>query len=237
MRRIPGRAGILAACAAIVLLAPAARTAGAPKIEPQADAHLKQMCSFLAGLKAFSVTIEETVDDLRASGQVVEQSNRRRLTVRRPDRLTAEMTGDAGSRQLFYDGKTVTIFDRKANAYASVEAPPTIEAMMDDMFQRVGANPPLADFLFPDSYKVLTEHAQSGTLVGTHRVGDTGCFHLAFREAALDWQVWIDAGDKPLPRRVAILFKEAAGAPAGGWNTNVASETWGARSHSFRLAA
>jgi hypothetical protein len=213
MRGSHGRLFMPVMCVAAVLLVPASGAGGAPPIDAQADAQLKRMCSSLAGLKAFSVTVEETVDETRGPGQLVERSNRRHVTVSRPDRLAAEMTGDAGNRQLFYDGKTVTIFDRTANLYGSAKAPPTIHEMLDDMFARFGHSLPMADFLFPDAYKVLTEQARSGTLVGQHRVGSARCFHLAFQEPALDWQIWIDAGERPLPRRLVVVFKQAAGSP------------------------
>src|SRR5262245_55394628 len=118
---------------------------GAPKIDSQADQYLKQMCSYLAGLKAFSFSVEETVDSTDSAGQVVELSNERRVTVARPNRVAAEISGDGGSRQFFYDGKTITLFDRKANAYGSDQAPATIDAMFDDAFQRFGISVPLAD--------------------------------------------------------------------------------------------
>jgi hypothetical protein len=154
----------------------------------------------------------------------VELSNERHVTVARPDRLAAEITGDGGSRQFFYDGKTITLFDRKANAYGTDQAPVTIDAMLDDVFQRLGVSVPLADLLFADPYKVLTEGVQTGTFDGTHRVGNTRCQHLAFTGAAVDWQIWIEAGDKPLPRRLAIRFKQAPNAPRytanlDDWNT------------------
>src|SRR5439155_17548463 len=120
-------------------LTPAARSAPtpkppAPKIDAQADKYLKQMCSFLAGQKSFSFTAEESVEEARAGGQVVELSNRRHVTVSRPNRLAADALGDMGSRQFFYDGKTATLYARKANVYATQKAPPTIQARRDDMF-------------------------------------------------------------------------------------------------------
>ena len=79
--------------------------------------------------------------------------------------------------------------------------PGTIDAMLEDLHERFDTHQTLADFLFSDPYKVFTEHVQSGTYVGLHYVGKTKCHHLAFRQKLLDWQIWIDAGDQPLPRK------------------------------------
>ena len=39
------------------------------------------------------------------------------------------------------------------------------------------------------------------------------CHHLAFRNADVDWQIWIQSGDKPLPKRYVITSRWITGAP------------------------
>jgi hypothetical protein len=31
------------------------------------------------------------------------------------------------------------------------------------------------------------------------------CDHYAFRQGKIDWQIWITAGSKPLPRKIVIM--------------------------------
>jgi hypothetical protein len=227
MRVSPRKFGLAVLAAGLALSGAAARTAPAPRIEPQADRVLKQMCTFLAGLKTFSFSAVESIDDVREGGQVVEMTNRRKVIVSRPNRLFSAVEGDRGSRQFLYDGTTATLVDRKANVYAIEKARGTIEATLDDLFKRFGVTVPLADLLCPDAYKVMTEHAQSGTVVGTHAVGETPCRHLAFRGAKVDWQIWIEEGDRPLPHRVVLRFRQAEAAPRyaaflGDWDLSPA---------------
>ena len=59
----------------------------------------------------------------------------------------------------------------------------TIEATLDQLFDRYGVSQPLADFLFADPYKVLTERVESGRYVGERKVAGVTCHHLAFRQA------------------------------------------------------
>ena len=33
------------------------------------------------------------------------------------------------------------------------------------------------------------------------------CHHLSFEQATIDWQLWIDAGPEPLPRKLVIAYK------------------------------
>jgi len=39
------------------------------------------------------------------------------------------------------------------------------------------------------------------------------CDHLAFRAPHVDWQVWIDAGDRPLVRKLVITTRDKLNAP------------------------
>ena len=39
------------------------------------------------------------------------------------------------------------------------------------------------------------------------------CDHLAFRNLETDWQIWIERGERPLPRKYVITSKTVATAP------------------------
>ena len=39
------------------------------------------------------------------------------------------------------------------------------------------------------------------------------CHHLAFRAAKVDWQIWVQTGDKPLPMKYVITTKWMTAAP------------------------
>jgi hypothetical protein len=37
--------------------------------------------------------------------------------------------------------------------------------------------------------------------------------HLAFRNAEVDWQIWIQQGDRPVPRKLVVTSKRMPGSP------------------------
>jgi hypothetical protein len=185
----------------------------APKIEPKADQYLKAMSSYLAGLKTYSFQAEEFIDEVQDDGQKIQVGNQRHMSVKRPDKVFGENEGDTANSLFYYDGKTATVYDRGQNTYATEKVPGGIDAMLDDLHERFDTHQTLADFLFADPYKVFTENVENGTYVGLHQVGKVKCHHLAFQQRLLDWQIWIDAGDQPLPRKFLITFKREAGEP------------------------
>ena len=187
--------------------------AAKPKIEPKADEILKKACAYVADLKQFGVKIDETFDEMNASGQKIQLSNRRAVLVRRPNGLFARSVGDTSNRLFYFDGKFITLFDPTAKVYATHEAPATLDAMFDFLHEKLGFSIPTADLLFSDPYKVLTEHVDAGEYVGLHHVGETKCHHLAFQQRRIDWQLWIAAGDKPLPLKFLLTYRRMPGEP------------------------
>lgn len=210
-----GRMSVVAWSAAAVLgLATLAGGASKEaKIDARAEEHLKAMSDYLGGLKTYTFQVEESFDNVQDDGQKLQFGNQRKVTVSRPGKVYGESEGDTANSKFYYDGKTVTVFDRKHKTYAVEKAPDTIDAMLDDLHKRFGIDAPLADFLFSDPYKVFTENVESGSYVGLHYVGKEKCHHLAFRQKRLDWQIWISAGENPLPRKLVITFKRQGGEP------------------------
>ncbi len=182
-------------------------------IDPKADEILKKMGQLLAGSKSFSFSSHAIVDQLLPDGQKIQYAKNQRVQLRRPDKLAADVAGDVEDLQFRYDGKTVTLYNPRTNSWGAADAPATIENTLDMLAQKYGMVMPLADLAFPDPYKCLIENVRSGQYIGVGYVFETKCHHLAFRQATIDWQIWIEDGDKPLPRKFVITFKESPAHP------------------------
>jgi hypothetical protein len=200
-----------------------AATAGAqeappPPIEPElapesrlvdarADELVRLMSDRLARATAFSLEAEEVYDE------VPDQSPRRQLTatrhvsVRRPGRLAGDVAGDALNRSFWYDGTTFSALDKEQNVWTSGTVPATIDEALDWVFDKTGTVIPLADFVYADPYSRLMEGVERGVYLGIHEAGGVPCHHLSFEQATIDWQIWIDAGPDPLPRKLVIAYK------------------------------
>jgi hypothetical protein len=193
--------------------AAAPRAAVTPAIEPKADEALKAMCDALAGAKAFSFEVTSYMDEPLATGQFVQLHRHSKVVAVRPDKLHVETEGDDCRRMAWYDGRTVTVLDRAGNTYAVIDAPNRTEDMLDFLVEQYGLTIPLADVLFPNLYEVLTGNVLSGVYLGVHTAGGQACHHLAFRQEMVDWQVWIDAGTHPVPRKLLITYTREPGQP------------------------
>jgi hypothetical protein len=131
----------------------------------------------------------------------------------RPNRLRADRKGDVFNQEFFYDGKTLTLYNPKENLYATTAAPATIDEMLDFAREKLDVIAPGADFLYTNAGEKMLKEASSGFVVGPAVIGGVKCTHLAFRGQEVDWQIWIDDGDKPLPRKFILTSKKVAGEP------------------------
>ena len=182
-------------------------------VEARAEQELKKMGEFLAKLPHFALEAEETFDEV-PDGELRRQlTNVRRVAVERPNHLAADATGDTLNRASWYDGRTLVVLDKEHNVYATMEMPGTIDATLDKLTDEYGVVLPLADLLYSDPYAVLLEGVTYGRYLGIHQAAGVACHHLAFSQQTIEWQIWIDAGDKPLPRRLAISYVQEPGEP------------------------
>ena len=182
-------------------------------IEPRAEQALRQMSDYLKSLKAFTLRAENTTDELALAGSKLQFGQTVDIYVKRPDRLRANAEGDLANQQFFFDGKYLTLFNNDQNVYARLEAPGTIEEALEYAQDAFDLNAPLSDLIYPDAYNVLTQNVHSGHYVGLHLVRGIQCHHLVFVQDDIDWQIWIENSQTPLPRKMIITSKWLAGGP------------------------
>lgn len=200
--------GLLRRTLVAVLLAgstlPAFAQKAAPAIDPDATAALDKMGAYLRTLKAFEVQSQTTIDEVLDSGQKIQFGGSVELKVRRPDRLRVDISSDRKQRQMFYDGKSVTLYGPRVKYYASVPAPATLAELADVLGTKYGIELPLADLFYWGTDKAPVGNIKQADYLGPAQVDGTPCDHYAFRQQGVDWQVWIQKGGAPLPRKLVI---------------------------------
>jgi hypothetical protein len=147
------------------------------------------------------------------SGQKIEFNASSEVDVQRPNQVRSDRKGELAHVSLFYDGSSVTIYGRRANFYATAKAPPTIDATIDFLRDRLDIDIPAADLLTSDPYRVLMEDVVAGMYVGKADIGGVPCHHLAFRGDKTDWQIWIEDSVNPVPRKLVVTTKDVRSMP------------------------
>jgi hypothetical protein len=184
-----------------------------PAIDPQADELMRRMGDYLAQAQFFSVSAEVWQDVQLPSGQRVQAGRTIDLQVRRPNRFHAEVRSPRRNRGLYYDGKSITLLNRVQNFYGSIPAPASLDEALDVASERFGITLPLEDLIVSDPYQNAMRKVTSGIRLGPVTVLGVPCEHLAFSLGTVDWQIWIEDGAQPVPRKIVITYKDEEGTP------------------------
>lgn len=174
-------------------------------IDPSAMAALDKMGAYLRTLNTFQVKSVQTTDDVLDNGQVVQFDQVVDVLAVRPNRLFVEIKSDDIHPFFLYDGKNFTMYGQLMNYYATVPAPPTIAGLIDELADKYGIAMPLVDlFLWGSPQSTADQAITSAIDIGPSSVDGTTCEQYAFRQDGLDWQIWIQQGDYPLPRKLVL---------------------------------
>jgi hypothetical protein len=204
MRRSGGSALLLCL---VMLAVTVAHAADAPTLDPGTMAALRKMGTYLRTLNVFEVQAVTTDEDVLDDGQKVQYSGNASVLARKPDRLRAEVSNDRIKRLFVYDGHDFTLFGERVGYYATVPAPPTIAKLMDKLDAEYDSSVPLEDLFRWGSEGWGTSFVKAAMDVGPSDVEGVTCEQYALRQDDVDWQIWLQRGDYPLPRKLVITTR------------------------------
>lgn len=182
-------------------------------VDPQAEKLVRRMSEYLASRQQFTLKAESILEAVLTSGQKLQYDSPATLSVSRPNKLRAHRKGDLANQEFFYDGKNLTLYNPRENLYATTAAPATLDETLDFAREKLDIIVPAVEILYKDAAERMLKEASSGFVVGPSVIGGVKTTHLAFRGAEVDWQLWIEDGDKPLPRKFVLTSTKVAGSP------------------------
>ena len=85
--------------------------------------------------------------------------------------------------------------------------------MLDFARDSLGIFMPAGDLIYANAFDILMQGVTAGFVVGKTELDGVRCDHLAFRTPQTDWQIWIQEGAQPLPRKLVITSVDVENAP------------------------
>jgi hypothetical protein len=194
-----------------------------PNDEPEVT--LKKACDTLRTKQAFTVDVDITYDNVLESGEKVQYSAFQQLSVKRPNQLRADYTGDERYNSFYYDGKTFSLLQKKTNLYATRPAPATIDAAIAEIEEKYDVTIPLSKLVVSDPCQEITPNIKKSTYIGFDMVSRVPSYHFLFTGEDKDFQIWISDDAEPVPQKILITYKKLPGSPQytailSNWNFN-----------------
>jgi hypothetical protein len=175
-------------------------------VEDTAIDAIKEMSAYLKTANTVAITSQGSLDVVTNDGQRIQLDGTTTYKVRKPG-FVIDYESNIKSRRFIYDGKNFTVYSPKLGFYAQAPAPGTNKEVLDAIYEKFGISLPLVDFLrWGDGENADRIQAlKSAYEVGTATIDGVDTDHFAFREEAVDWEIWIQKGDQPLPRKLVIV--------------------------------
>jgi hypothetical protein len=185
-----------------------------PAVSEEAAATVSQMGKTLLA-RDLTITARTISVYLDESGQPLHIFHAMKITVRRPDRIAVEFTGDDGKHDLFYDGKAASVFFPDRKNYVTIPASGDIPSALNEIATKLDVDFPLSVLFsaFPD--KVLLDDAMAARQVGTATVDGIECRHLFFsQKSGVDLELWVEKNGAATPHRLVVNYPLLQGQPS-----------------------
>jgi hypothetical protein len=225
--RAPARGHAVWGCALLAATLVASGPAANAK-EGDAKAILKAMSDYVGGQKTIELTFDSDIEVITPQLEKIQFTNSGGALLSRPDKLSAHRTGGYADVAMVFDGKTVGVLGKHVNGYAQFEGPGTIDELIEALRAGHGVALPGADLLLTNSYDALVAGVIEAKHIGRGVIDGVECEHLAFRNLDTDWQLWVEVGERPVPRKMVITSKTVNSAPqytlrVKSWKTDLAT--------------
>jgi len=174
---------------------------------------LKSMSDYVASQKNISLTYDSDIEVITPEVEKIQFASSGKVLLSRPDKVRASRTGGYADVEIVFDGKTASGLGKNINAYTQFETPGSIDQLITKLRNMSLLSAPGADLLGSHVFDDLTADVIVSKHIGRGVVDGIECEHLAFRDVDVDWQLWVEVGDRPIPRKYVITSKGVGGAP------------------------
>src|SRR5207249_2921714 len=177
-----------------------------PSLEPKALDILKAASSRLAAAHTIKFNAVHFYENPSRHGHTLAFTTKSEVALERPDKLRVIMPGDGPASEFYYDGKKMMAYAPAENLVAVADAPPTIDAALEQAYHSAAIYFPFADWIVADPYKEMSEGMKLAYYIGQSKViGGTTTDMVAYIDNGVFIQAWIGAEDK-LPRLLHAIY-------------------------------
>jgi len=179
-------------------------------IDPQAQQVVDALAQTLAGADNFATKLEAAINISDGENKMrIEREIR--ILAQRPNRLRLSFKTAGGpaseEMQLVSDGEKLTTFLANSNQYVVQETVKSLEGLLEHpILRRVTVDATnggaiLGAIFSENPTDWLLSDVNTVEYLGKVKLDETECHHLQFKQAQLDWQLWVATGPQPVIRQ------------------------------------
>jgi len=219
----PASGKILAAMMCILAVsgmafpASAEETATGAVNDVKAKELLQTVAAFYGAVNTVTVESTLTIKDVGNPDETRQMTNTFSVSMRRPKQVAVAAKGDAINFTAVSDGEKLYVYNPKNNEYQVRPAPDSPASVLGGTVSgiaRVGVMM-MAEPLRSVPYAGLTDGITEQHYLGEEDLNGRSCHHARYIHEKVDWDMWVDAGEKPLISKITVDLTKVLGKTSG----------------------
>ncbi len=118
---------------------------------------LKAMSDYVTSQQTLSLTFDTDIEVITPDLQKIQFTSSGKLQLSRPDKLRVTRTGGYADVEMVFDGSTLSVLGKNINAFTQLDAPGSVDQLIDRLRTGSGIGAPGADLILSNVYDVLSE--------------------------------------------------------------------------------
>ena len=173
---------------------------------PNPIRHVREMSDYLAALGSISMTCSVALHEPSTVKKATAAPLQITLHRMRPDKLRADVASDPDTAGFRYAGSRASIFNLASGMYATAEEIDSLDAALSLLAELLNVPEVVVGLLGDDAFEALVTKTRTNDAryLGREDLDNRLCHHLAFQSPTGYWELWLELGDPPLPRRLLV---------------------------------
>ena len=183
------------------------------RIDPKAEKVLRDLAGFIENAQSLRADVSMDVD-IQMQGMKQQQSTKYLFAVRRPNKLAMKLQEGTNGATVISNGEKLYTHMPQLGMYTVKDAPERLSELGGSAGGPGMGMGGLNDLFGDNPYQALVKDSDSIEYLGEGEVDGAPAHRLLFHQEPVDVEVWLGAGERPLPLKMvpdmSAVFKERA---------------------------
>lgn len=167
---------------------------------------LDQMGSFIGELNSLRFKTSTSTDVAFSQNYMIKEFETAELIFTGPNKFIVKKKGSEKDEIFVYNGSQVSYYSYDDKTYAIADAPPTILETVDWMYESLGIELTIVDFLYPDFTQKLLESLEYIEFMGRVQLNGKEVLHIGGANSEMTVQFWIGQELGFTPVKIVLTY-------------------------------
>ena len=175
---------------------------------------LQQMDTYTDSMKKFVIKAESYQDAAIGEGLIISNAYDTKVSVVRTQSLHSISKSGSQINEIYLHEGALTVYSGEQKFFTHAKVPEPLDDGLIFALEELDVETPLLDLLVLHSLdKLITPGVEVVYVTDDSTIRGVDCHHVLMVGPRVDMQVWIEKGDRPVPRKTLMTYRHGEGMP------------------------